>query len=337
LLIDEANINATTGTSKANATESMEIQFLNLGARISTAEYGSDKFIKVQTFEGGIFVDYEDPANYDSAKLLERNTVYEKRGQDATITVNGQQMKTNGLTLDLATPDIMADVVFNEGRCGTTTLAQVGYNEGSIFTKATSLTFAYSNEYSDTRSNADQNVGYSALLNNACHVTNETISNFQGGMQLQLGEGSGDQERTIIALKSMSTAQLGRIEVTKQFDPNKAVVETRTLSIQDAMGGQLASLSTDAVTAMAIIEKAISDVSEQRATIGAVQANMLQTNENNLRVAIENITKTESTIRDTDMASEMTEFTRDQVLSQAGISMMSQANAQAQSVLALLQ
>ncbi|MDR1535246.1 MAG: hypothetical protein LBU64_09145, partial [Planctomycetota bacterium] len=239
--------------------------------------------------------------------------------------------------LDLATPDIMADVVFNSGKSGTTTLAQVGYNEGSIFTKATSLTLAYDHTGSDEGSNADNNGGFTGLLNNANHVTNETVSNFQGGMQLQLGEGSGDQERTVISLKSMSTAQLGRIEVTKQFDPNKAVVETRTLSIQDVMGGQVASLSSDAITAMAIIEKAISDVSEQRATIGAVQANMLQTNENNLRVAIENITKTESNIRDTDMASEMTEFVKNQVLSQAGLSMVSQANAQSQSVLSLLQ
>ena len=135
----------------------------------------------------------------------------------------------------------------------------------------------------------------------------------------------------------MSTAQLGRLEITKQFDPSKAVIETKTLSIQDVMGGQVASLSASPTIAMKIIDKAINDVSELRAQIGAVQANMLQTNENNLRVAIENITKTESTIRDTDMASEMTEFTKNQILSQAGVSMLSQANAQAQNVLALLQ
>jgi flagellin len=125
--------------------------------------------------------------------------------------------------------------------------------------------------------------------------------------------------------------------VTKQFDPNKAVIETKTLSIQDAMGGQLASLSADPSLAMKIIDKAISDVSEQRAAIGAVQANMLQTNENNLRVAIENITKTESNIRDTDMAAEMTEFVKNQVLANAGLSMVTQANNQAQQVMALLQ
>ncbi|MDR2391398.1 MAG: hypothetical protein LBE84_06950, partial [Planctomycetota bacterium] len=292
-------LNGGDVANKANSTETMEIQFLNLGARISSAEYGSDQFIKVQTFEGGIFVDYEDAANYDSTRLLERDTVYEKRGQDATITVNGQQMKTSGLTLDLATPDIMADVVFNSGKSGSTTLAQVGYNEGTVFTKATSLTFDYNYQSpagstSDTRSNAGNNTFFSSLLNNASHVTNEIIQNFQGGMQLQLGEGAGDQERTVVALKSMSTAQLGRIEVTKQFDPKKAVIETRTLSIQNVMGGQVASLSSDPTLSLAIIEKAIADVSEQRATIGAVQANMLQTNENNLRVAIENITKTES-------------------------------------------
>ncbi|MDR1518687.1 MAG: hypothetical protein LBU23_00890, partial [Planctomycetota bacterium] len=320
--------NGTFNNTAPGVTKTMELQFTNLGARISTAEYGSDQYIRVQTFEGGLFVDYEDSADYNSAKLLERNTTYERRGQDATITVNGQQMKTSGLTLDLATPDIMAGIIFNAGKSGTTTIAQVGYNEGTVFTKATSLTAT-----SDTTGL----FGITGLLNNAGHVTTETIGNFQSGMQLQLGEGSGDQERTVISLKSMATAQLGRLEVTKQFDSKKAVIETKTLSIQDVMGGQLASLSVDPSLTMRIIEKAISDVSEQRASIGAVQANMLQTNENNLRVAIENITKTESNIRDTDMAAEMTEFVKNQVLSNAGLSMVTQANNQAQQVIALLQ
>ncbi|MCL2000878.1 MAG: hypothetical protein FWG74_05545, partial [Planctomycetes bacterium] len=326
--------------SMGSKTETFEIQFKNLGARVFTSDYGSDQYIKVQTFEGGIFVDYEQADNYESARLVEKGSTYQKNGQDATVTVNGQQMKTTGLTLNLATPDIMANVTFNAGKTGTTTVAQVGYGEGSIFTKATSLTFALGLDEdgaikADTRSNAAANAEFSGLLNNAGHITQEVIQNFQGGMQLQLGEGAGDQERTVIGLKSMSTAQLGRIEVTKQFDPKKAVIETRTLSIQDVMGGQAASLSHDPVTAMRIIEKAIKDVSETRAQIGAVQANMLQTNENNLRVAIENITKTEADIRDTDMASEMTEFTKNQIMSNVGISMLAQANASSHSVLAL--
>ena len=336
---------AVTPADVANSTQTMEIQFEQLGARVSSRDYGSEAFIQVQQFEGGLFVNYDNQADYDSARLIDAGgtgVTFRATGQDATISVNGQQMKTNGLKLNLATPDVMADITFNAGKTGTTTLAQVGYLEGSVFNKATSLTFAFglqyadNSAYSDTGSNAGNNGNFTALLNNASHNTTETVGKFQGGMQLQLGEGSGDQERTVIGVQSMSTANLGRIEVTKQFDPTKAVIETKTLSIQDVMGGQLASLANDAATAMAIIEQAISDVSSARAQIGAVQANMLQSNENNLRVAIENITKTESDIRDTDMASEMTEFTKNQVLASAGVSMLTQANTQAQNVLQLL-
>ncbi len=324
-----------------NQTELSTIQFTNIGARIFANEYGSDHSVGVQVFEGGLFVDYEDQANYDSARLISAGENYRKSGQDATVLVNGQQAKTSGLKLNLATNDVMADLTFNSGKTGSTTIAQVGYGESTIFSKNTSLTFDYGltangNANTDDGSNSANNGHYTGLLNNAGHVTKETTGNFTGGMQLQLGEGSGAQERTVIGLKSMSTAQLGRIEITGKFDKSKAVTETRTLSIQDVMGGQVASLSSDATMAMKIIEQAITDVSELRAQIGAVQANMLTTNENNLRVAIENITKTESAIRDTDMASEMTEFTRNQILSNAGINMVAQANSMSQNVLALM-
>jgi flagellin-like hook-associated protein FlgL len=327
-----------------STSQTMELQFLRLGARVSSSDYGSGAFVQVQQFTGGLFVNYDEMSNYDSAKLIDAGgagVTFRKYGQDATINVNGAQMKTNGLKLNLATPDIMAEVQFNSGHTGTTTIAQVGYNEGSVFTKATSLTLAHSLDGSgaaetDPGSNAANNTGFTALLNNACHNTNENIKNFQGGMQLQLGEGSGDQERTVIGLEALSTASLGRVKITKQFDPDRAVIETKTLAVKDVMGGQVASLSTDPASAMVIIEQAISDVASTRATIGAVQSNMLQTNENNLRVAIEHITKTESNIRDTDMASEMTEFTKNQILANAGVSMLTQANSQAQNVLQLL-
>ncbi|MDR0361670.1 MAG: hypothetical protein LBJ46_03140 [Planctomycetota bacterium] len=327
-----------------NTSQTMEVQFLQLGARVSSSDYGSDAFIQVQQFTGGLFVNYDEPGNYDSAKLIDAGgsgVTYRKFGQDATLNVNGAQMKTKGLKLNLATADIMADIQFNSGHTGTTTIAQVGYNEGTIFTKATALTFTHALDQSgiakaDQGSNAVNNEGFTALLNNACHNTNENVKNFQGGMQLQLGEGSGDQERTVLGIKSLSTASLGRIKLTQQFDPDRAVIETRTLAVKDVMGGQLAALGTDPVSAMKIIEVAISDVASVRAQLGAVQSNMLQTNENNLRVAIENITKTESAIRDTDMAAEMTEFTKNQILSNAGVSMLTQANSMAQNVLQLL-
>jgi flagellin len=76
-------------------------------------------------------------------------------------------------------------------------------------------------------------------------------------------------------------------------------------------------------------------VSTSRANLGAVQ-NRLQHTVNSLSVAAENTTAAESRIRDTDMAKEMTSFTRSQILSQAGVSMLAQANSAPQSVLKLL-
>jgi len=96
-------------------------------------------------------------------------------------------------------------------------------------------------------------------------------------------------------------------------------------------------LQIDPILALGIIEKAIDDVSSLRARLGAVQANLLQTNNNNLQVALENIQKTEANIRDTDMASEMAEFTKFQILQSASVSMMAQANQSQQMVLQLLQ
>jgi flagellin len=77
-------------------------------------------------------------------------------------------------------------------------------------------------------------------------------------------------------------------------------------------------------------------ISTVRATLGAYQ-NRFEHTINNLNVTVENLTASESRIRDTDMASEMVSFTRAQILSQAGTAMLAQANQAPQSVLRLLQ
>ena len=76
-------------------------------------------------------------------------------------------------------------------------------------------------------------------------------------------------------------------------------------------------------------------MSSQRADLGAIQ-NRFEHTINNLNTTIENTTASESRIRDTDMASEMTNFTRTQVLTQAGTAMLAQANQSTQSILKLL-
>jgi len=90
-----------------------------------------------------------------------------------------------------------------------------------------------------------------------------------------------------------------------------------------------------AAAAIGSIDTAIKTVSTTRADLGAVQ-NRFDHTIKNLNVAVENLSASESRIRDTDMASEMVNFTRAQILSQAGTAMLAQANQIPQSVLSLL-
>jgi flagellin len=108
-----------------------------------------------------------------------------------------------------------------------------------------------------------------------------------------------------------------------------------TISNNDATTGVDVSTQGAASNNIATLDAAIATVSGQRAALGAVQ-NRLQHTINSLSVAAENTTAAESRIRDTDMAKEMTSFTRSQILQQAGVSMLAQANQAPQSVLKLL-
>lgn len=93
---------------------------------------------------------------------------------------------------------------------------------------------------------------------------------------------------------------------------------------------------TNARSAIETIKEAISKVSSQRSTLGAVQ-NRLEHTVANLDNVVENTTAAESRIRDTDMAQEMVEYSKNNILAQAGQSMLAQANQSNQGVLSLLQ
>jgi flagellin len=133
-----------------------------------------------------------------------------------------------------------------------------------------------------------------------------------------------------ISLLATSTA------ITFQIGANDGdSITVSTISLGQAVGSSVFTLSASGTTDISEIDSAINAVSAQRATFGAVQ-NRLEHTINNLSTYQENLTASESQIRDVDMASEMVEFTKDQILQQAGTSMLSQANQLPNSVLSLL-
>ena len=112
-----------------------------------------------------------------------------------------------------------------------------------------------------------------------------------------------------------------------------------SLGLKGAQGGdeQISISSPDeANLTLATIDEALKNVTKQRADVGAYQ-NRFEMAAKGINIAAENTQASESRIRDTDMASEMVEFTKNQILTQAGTAMLAQANSQSQSVLGLLQ
>ena len=94
--------------------------------------------------------------------------------------------------------------------------------------------------------------------------------------------------------------------------------------------------ASNAQDALEVVDAAIGEIATLRGDLGAFQSNTLESTGNNLRATLENTVNAESIIRDTDFASEIAEFTKNQVLVQAGTSTLSNANQSAQLVLSLL-
>ncbi|OIJ20343.1 flagellin [Anaerobacillus alkalidiazotrophicus] len=129
-----------------------------------------------------------------------------------------------------------------------------------------------------------------------------------------------------------------------QIGPNTNQKVTLTIAKMDtaATGLDIAKANitvnshANAVSSITRIDAAITKVSQNRSNLGAIQ-NRLEHTINNLQTTHENLTASESRIRDADMALEMTEFTRNNIINQAATAMLAQANQLPQGVLQLLQ
>jgi flagellin len=113
------------------------------------------------------------------------------------------------------------------------------------------------------------------------------------------------------------------------------VISISTISLGQTLGSAFSSLTASGTADISEIDAAINAVSAQRSGFGAVE-NRLNYTLNNSAIYQENLTSSESRIRDVDMASEMVNFTKLQILQQAGTSMLAQANQASQGVLSLL-
>ena len=144
-----------------------------------------------------------------------------------------------------------------------------------------------------------------------------------GGALFQVGATVNSADQVSIGIQSVAASDLGNATVG---------------FVDDLItGGKSSLVNGKTLQASAVIEEAIKQVAILRGKLGAFEKNTLQTNSNSLNVALQNVTASESTIRDADFATETSNLTRAQILTQAGTSVLATANSSPNSVLALLQ
>ncbi len=199
-----------------------------------------------------------------------------------------------------------------------------------------------------------------SLIQTAEGALNETHSILQRIRELAVQSNSDTlQDADRVQLQTEVTgliAEITRISTATEFNGQKLLngtFTTKTFQIganagqnvavnitnQDAITLSVSTVTVDnktgASAAMGLLDTSINRVSTNRASLGAIQ-NRLEHTIANLGVAAENLSAAESRIRDVDMAKEMSEFTRTQILMQAGTAMLAQANMKPQTVLKLL-
>jgi len=277
----------------------------------------------------------------------------------STGVVTTGNVALNGVQFTLAAGSSLASVAaqFNAASGQTGVTAAVGTNN-IVFTQTQtgtnrSVNFTDQNGSLSTAANTQARaVGVDATA--TISVGGQSVL-FTGGQQgadgLTLQDINGNKLNITSGGNTVNTQLLGQVVAADStFQIGFERTTTANLALRNMSAGQLGSgvvsgltvnnldvtTSTGAQNALAVLDKAIDEVSQMRGRIGNFQRNVVETQQRSLSSMRENLANSESSIRDLDVASEMTSYTKFQVMQQAGLSILGQANQQGQNVLSLL-
>ncbi|POO88091.1 flagellin [Clostridium sp. 3-3] len=167
-------------------------------------------------------------------------------------------------------------------------------------------------------------------LNSKVEVSNGGVNK---NIEVKLQVGANENQSMTISIGDMRSEALGLVGTGDGFTKDATVTDgTDNKNIENALD---VSTAANAGKATTVINDAIQKVSNQRSSLGAYQ-NRLEHTINNLDTSSENLTAAESRIRDTDMASEMSEYSKNNILQQAAQAMLAQAKSAPEQVLQLL-
>jgi flagellin len=255
-----ASVNQFTDSTGVLATVSANaIKFTSTG-------YGSNQFLTVSSNNSTAFTAQDSNGVSTTTDF----------GRNATLTINGAAVQSDGLNVKVVTANLEADLTLNS----------------AINSNGKSKTFGITG----------------------------------GGATFSLGAQVNIANTASIGMGNINTGSIGKYV-------SGGVLHT----LADLGSGKTAAVNSgDTGLAQSIVNQAIKDVAGLRGRLGAFQKNVLGSTINALNVALENVSSSNSAIRDTDFATETSNLTRNQILVQAAGSVLSQANVAPQSVLRLL-
>jgi flagellin len=298
---------SNSGSNDVDAQKAAQAELSALRTEISEIS-DQTKFGGMSLLDGTYGVKSASVTGYDS-----NNAITWTAGDDFAINING----TGAVTVDLA----------GTGGTGDQAAAAIQTGIRAALASGSAAQQAFANQVTVT-----------ATAAGAGTTLKIDVAGLAGGQTFTLADGTG----TPLAAMGVGavTAASGTGGV---FQVGAKGGETISVAIGDmdatALGLGAVNLDTssggNATTAIAAIDTAIKTVSTTRGTLGATQ-NRFESRISNLNVATENLSASESRIRDTDYAMEMVSFTRGQIMNQVGTSMLGQANSLPQGVLSLL-
>jgi flagellin len=278
-------------------------------------------------------------------------------------TVFSDMKDRNGNSLNITSMDTVTISFVNEGKTYTTSVSAGSANLTSLLTKAnnyasangglatTFSTSVTSGSYIGRDINGDT-VGTPDAKNSlTISAAGTGITNQVSGITISVSNTKGQIMKSANAVLDNFTEKVraqnksddNAISLQVGAKANQSIKVGLTDMRSEALGlssstGATIQIGTreQANAAIAVLDSAVNKALDQQTTIGSVQSRLNYTS-SNLTTASENVQASESTIRDADMAKEMTEYTKNNVLLQAAQSMLSQANQNSSSVLSLLQ
>ena len=312
-----------TLTDNGDGTAKFVMDTLNAGDKVSiggkTYTIGSTAD-EVKTEVGKLVKDKKFTVNGQEITIAD--TTDAKAGKYTTD--DAKRLVTAGATVKIGTDEykVMTDA---KDAAGAANADGVDDNDATVISKAHAYELASkellaANQIGDTKGNA--------TITLADGTTPVNATNGDGTFKIKVGQAEVANSLSFSLHVGADADMTNKIQVNIDA-MDSASLGIKGLNVKDASG----NAATYAIDAIA---DAVSKVSSQRSALGAVQ-NRLEHTISNLDNVVENTTTAESRIRDTDMAEEMVNYSKNNILAQAGQSMLAQANQSNQGVLSLLQ